>query len=59
MIVAAPLKVGKVLNVVVGINTGSKNAIKGVGFFLGGLLLDRLGFQAALNSPPQTGRSDP
>jgi hypothetical protein len=28
--------------------TGSKNAMKGVGFFLGGLLLDRLGFQAAL-----------
>ena len=28
--------------------TGSKNAMKGVGFFLGGLLLDRLGFQGAL-----------
>lgn len=28
--------------------TGSKNAMKGVGFFLGGLLLDQLGFQAAL-----------
>ena len=28
--------------------TGSKNAMKGVGFFLGGLLLDRLGFQASL-----------
>ena len=28
--------------------TGSKNAMKGVGFFLGGLLLDRLGLQAAL-----------
>ncbi len=28
--------------------TGSKNAMKGVGFFLGGLLLDRLGFQVAL-----------
>jgi MFS family permease len=28
--------------------TGSKNAMKGVGFFLGGLLLDRLGFQTAL-----------
>ena len=28
--------------------TGSKNAMKGAGFFLGGLLLDVLGFQAAL-----------
>ena len=28
--------------------TGSKNAMKGVGFFLGGWLLDRLGFQASL-----------
>ena len=28
--------------------TGSKNAMKGVGFFLGGLLLDKLGFQGAL-----------
>ena len=28
--------------------TGSKNAMKGVGFFLGGLLLDQLGFGAAL-----------
>ncbi len=28
--------------------TGSKNAMKGVGFFLGGLLLQSLGFQAAL-----------
>lgn len=28
--------------------TGSKNAMKGVGFFLGGLLLDRLGFAGAL-----------
>ncbi|MCF8482576.1 MAG: organoarsenical effux MFS transporter ArsJ [Rhodospirillum sp.] len=28
--------------------TGSKNALKGVGFFLGGLLLELLGFQAAL-----------
>ena len=28
--------------------TGSKNAMKGVGFFLGGLLLDRLGFAASL-----------
>ncbi len=28
--------------------TGSKNAMKGVGFFLGGLMLQALGFQAAL-----------
>ncbi len=28
--------------------TGSKNAMKGVGFFLGGLLLDSLGFSGAL-----------
>lgn len=28
--------------------TGSKNAMKGVGFFLGGLLLELLGFQRAL-----------
>ena len=28
--------------------TGSKNAMKGVGFFLGGVLLQALGFQAAL-----------
>ena len=28
--------------------TGSKNAMKGVGFFLGGLLLDQLGFQRSL-----------
>jgi len=28
--------------------TGSKNAMKGVGFFLGGLLLDLVGFQHAL-----------
>ncbi len=28
--------------------TGSKNAMKGVGFFFGGLLLQALGFQAAL-----------
>lgn len=28
--------------------TGSKNAMKGVGFFFGGLLLDLLGFRAAL-----------
>jgi predicted MFS family arabinose efflux permease len=28
--------------------TGSKNALKGVGFFLGGLLLELLGFQTAL-----------
>ena len=28
--------------------TGSKNAMKGIGFFLGGLLLDLLGFRGAL-----------
>jgi MFS family permease len=28
--------------------TGSKNAMKGIGFFLGGLLLESLGFQKAL-----------
>ena len=28
--------------------TGSKNAMKGLGFFLGGLLLERLGFRGAL-----------
>jgi predicted MFS family arabinose efflux permease len=28
--------------------TGSKNAMKGIGFFLGGVLLEYLGFQAAL-----------
>ena len=28
--------------------TGSKNAMKGVGFFLGGLLLEALGFRGAL-----------
>ena len=28
--------------------TGSKNAMKGVGFFLGGLLLDQVGFQGSL-----------
>lgn len=28
--------------------TGSKNAMKGVGFFLGGLLLDQIGFRPAL-----------
>ncbi|MBA2644512.1 MAG: organoarsenical effux MFS transporter ArsJ [Solirubrobacterales bacterium] len=32
----------------VAILTGSKNALKGVGFFLGGLLLSVVGFQAAL-----------
>jgi predicted MFS family arabinose efflux permease len=32
----------------VAILTGSKNALKGVGFFLGGLLLGTVGFQAAL-----------
>src|SRR5690606_30193492 len=30
--------------------TGSKNAMKGVGFFLGGLLLASLGFQGAVVS---------
>lgn len=34
----------------VAILTGSKNALKGVGFFLGGLLLARLGFQGAVGS---------
>lgn len=32
----------------VAILTGSKNAIKGVGFFLGGVLLTLIGFQAAM-----------
>ena len=32
----------------VAILTGSKNALKGAGFFLGGLLLSRLGFRGAL-----------
>ena len=32
----------------VSILTGSKNALKGVGFFLGGLLLTLLDFQTAL-----------
>lgn len=32
----------------VSVLTGSKNALKGVGFFLGGLLLSLVGFQAAL-----------
>ena len=32
----------------VAILTGSKNALKGVGFFLGGLLLSALGFRASL-----------
>ena len=32
----------------VAILTGSKNALKGVGFFLGGLLLTLIGFQTAL-----------
>jgi MFS family permease len=31
--------------------TGSKNAMKGVGFFLGGLLLDLLGFRGAPGLP--------
>ena len=30
--------------------TGSKNALKGVGFFLGGLLLSMLGFQGAVGA---------
>ena len=30
--------------------TGSKNALKGVGFFLGGLLLSQLGFQGAIKA---------
>lgn len=30
--------------------TGSKNALKGVGFFLGGLLLTQMGFSAAVTS---------
>lgn len=34
----------------VAILTGSKNALKGVGFFLGGLLLAQLGFQGAVGS---------
>ncbi|MBU1437022.1 MAG: MFS transporter, partial [Gammaproteobacteria bacterium] len=34
----------------VAILTGSKNALKGVGFFLGGFLLNQLGFQAAIAS---------
>jgi len=34
----------------VAILTGSKNALKGVGFFLGGLLLSQLGFTAAIAS---------
>jgi MFS family permease len=32
----------------VSILTGSKNALKGVGFFVGGFLLQRVGFEAAL-----------
>jgi predicted MFS family arabinose efflux permease len=32
----------------VAVLTGSKNALKGVGFFLGGLLLSTVGFQSAL-----------
>ncbi len=55
--------------------TGSKNAMKGIGFFLGGLLLDQLGFKGALWSmaallglvlvgviaslPPMMGKSKP
>lgn len=34
----------------VAILTGSKNALKGVGFFLGGVLLAQLGFQGAVGS---------
>lgn len=34
----------------VAILTGSKNALKGVGFFLGGLLLTLLGFQGAITT---------
>jgi len=34
----------------VAILTGSKNALKGVGFFVGGLLLAQLGFQGAVGS---------
>jgi MFS family permease len=34
----------------VAILTGSKNALKGVGFFLGGLLLTTIGFNAAVGS---------
>jgi predicted MFS family arabinose efflux permease len=34
----------------VAILTGSKNALKGVGFFLGGLLLAQLGFQGAVGA---------
>ena len=34
----------------VAILTGSKNALKGVGFFLGGLLLTKLGFSAAVGA---------
>lgn len=34
----------------VAILTGAKNALKGVGFFLGGLLLAQLGFQGAVGS---------
>ena len=33
----------------VSILTGSKNALKGAGFFIGGLLLQEFGFQGALN----------
>ncbi len=34
----------------VAVLTGSKNALKGVGFFVGGLLLARLGYESALRS---------
>ncbi len=39
----------------VAILTGSKNALKGVGFFLGGLLLTLIGFQTALHDPGRAG----
>ena len=38
----------------VAILTGSKNALKGVGFFLGGLLLTTIGFQAGGADPRGT-----
>jgi len=34
----------------VAILTGSKNALKGVGFFMGGLLLTKIGFSAAVGA---------
>lgn len=44
----APEGSGSALFRLVAILTGSKNALKGVGFFLGGALLAALGFQRAL-----------